>query len=224
VRSTSLALDNHITHIITYFFAVGFVGGFVGFLSGVAIENQLPFFWRLARHLWLYEIRGSSRALQKKETIIYVSALSKVQEDGQLVLYSGQLSNVYVKADGTISYMTLSNAASSILAVPTRIPAEATQVPVKTGHAFSPASLSRGVTWSLQQPKETNPERGLQQDMLFLSGAEINNFYLERYGWQIKKSTRIRAAVQVGREQLKAAGIQDDAPGSSTAGGQPLAV
>lgn len=177
----------HILHVVLYFAAIDTVGWMIGFAFGWAIENQLPFFKRLARHPWLYEIRGPARGNRggraktdrpEFETIIYVSALSKVQQDGQIILYEGQLSNIYVKADGAISYMTLARASSSILALPSR--PKVSDSDDGQGRAFMPETMRRGPEWSLQQSLNLHKSQRHKSDMLFLSGTEVSNFYLER--------------------------------------------
>lgn len=214
LRATSIGLASHVGHILAYFFFVDAAGAAIGLLCGLAIENQFPILSRLARHPWLYEIRGPSRALRKGETVIAVSALSKVQDSGLIILYEGQLSNVYVKADGAISYVTLASAASSVIAIPTRVPVTTSEGASDTGGAYIPARLSRGADWPLQQSADVDKSRRHKSDMLFLSGAEISNFYLERRVWRTDKLTsqERQSLLEEGRKALTKAGINDKTP------------
>jgi hypothetical protein len=213
LRTTSAGLASHVSHIVFYFAFIDLLGLAAGLLCGIAIERQFPILSRLARHPWLYEILGPLRAIRKGETVIMVSALSKVQDSGQVVLYEGQLSNIYVKADGSISYMTLVSAASSIVAIPTRAPVAASTSPAATGTSFTPSTLSRGLDWPLQQSVNVDKSRRNKSDMLFLSGADINNFYLERRVWQRDKMTskERQKLLDRGRKALVDAGIDDQA-------------
>ncbi|MBN3777952.1 hypothetical protein G3O06_10340 [Burkholderia sp. Ac-20345] len=211
VRATSTGIASHVGNIIVYFAFVDAAGVLVGLLVGLAIENQVRVFSRLARHPWLYEIRGPNSSSRAGRTVIAVSALSKVQDSGQVILYEGQLSHIYVKADGAISYVTLVSAASSVVAIPTRVPAAASDSPVSSGTPFTPGAMTRGVDWPLQQNSEVDKSLRHKSDMLFLPGSEINNFYLERRVWESDKLTKIERnkLLEKGRKALADAGISD---------------
>ncbi|WP_143187311.1 hypothetical protein [Burkholderia ubonensis] len=166
-------IRDHLPVILGYFAAIDVAGAALGYLCGVLIENRVPLFRTLARHPWLCEIKPH------KELVV-VFALSKVHNDGQLILYEGQLQKIYVKADGCISYMTLGSAKSSILALPSRTAPASSEHPIPDGTAFIPSTISRGPDWSFQQNSVAGNNFSKGNDILFLSGSEISNFYLER--------------------------------------------
>lgn len=203
-RRAGTELQLHVFHITLYFATIDAAGYGVGVLSGLAIEKQVPWFKTLARHPWLYNISGAGLDLPRGKTFIYVSALSKIQADGQIILYEGNLSNIYVKADGTISYMTLTRASSSVVALPTRPPVSVSER--AEGIPFSPGGIQSGPPWPLQQNTNVHRSERHHSDMLFLTGAEINNFYLERrIVADISKltSARVNELVRIARESYR---------------------
>ncbi|WP_233343592.1 hypothetical protein [Burkholderia cepacia] len=214
LRATSFGLAQHIAHVIVYFACIDVAGVAIGLICGLAIEYQLPLFSRLARHPWLYEIRGPFNSKRKGEAIIAVSALSKIQDNGQVILYEGQLSNIYVKTDGAISYITLTSAMSSVVAIPSRAPMAAGSPADTLGTSFIPAAISRGPDWPLQQSANVDKSQRHKSDMLFLSGAEISNFYLERRFWGDNVTSKEQGRLlERGRQALVAAGINENAAG-----------
>ncbi|WP_321899116.1 hypothetical protein [Paraburkholderia heleia] len=205
---TSADFALHAGHILAYFAAVDIVGLAAGWACGTAIERQWPLFSHLARHVWLYQISGPIRAKRKSETVVVVSALSKVQETGQIIRYEGRLYSIYVKTDGAISYMTLTGGKSSILAMPNRPPLDPAP-PTSTGTTFTPATVTRGPDWPLQQSTNIHRSPKHASDMLFLAGAEIHNFYFERWVWA--GAERQEALLEAGRRELADAGLNDGA-------------
>ncbi len=186
--AAAAGLESHVLHVLVYFALAEASGWFIGLIIGLSIEYQLPLFSRLARHPWLYEIRGPMkyrfkfRGLKTQGTVVQVSALSKVQQDGQIILYEGQLAHVYMKVDGAISYMTLVSARSRILALPTRSPAIPSDKNLD-GTPFTPGVISSGQEWALQQNPNMHKSIHHKSDMLFLAGSEVSNFYFERRIW-----------------------------------------
>ncbi|SAL01984.1 hypothetical protein [Caballeronia ptereochthonis] len=171
VIAIAAGLSAHVGHILGYFLAVNVISLVIGLLIGFAIEFQIgPFAW-LAKHPWLYQIRGRRR-------LVVVSAMSKVDHEGQLLLYEGLLSNVYIKADGAISYMALTSVTSRVMAFPER-PTPCDDQSRKTVSQL-PGTITQGAIWRLKQAPSQSVPRGQKTDILLLPGSEISNFFLER--------------------------------------------
>lgn len=118
------SLNKDVVKIIYYFSACSFFSFILGWTAGYHVGRGI--LGRFTKHAWAISLNNSRNSyFSKDEELKRVTAsiLSKIGGDGYLVLYSGVVSDHYIKSDGIISHMVLRYPEKGILNTKSRTPA-----------------------------------------------------------------------------------------------------
>ena len=92
-----------LTPIILYLFAstlLGFVGGLVAAIGVVSGPLR-----RIALHKWIYDIVDTDR----KRGIVTAFVMTTLVSDSKIIMYKGRVHDIFLDAEGKISYLVLKN-------------------------------------------------------------------------------------------------------------------
>ena len=146
-------LDHNAPWIFLYFLATGLATVLLGFLAGKLIERgHLTSF---TRHRYLFMLERSRK--QKGVDLVRAHVLSRTQNLNTVIIYDGILQDFFAKADGTISYVVLHDASTSVMEIG------------PAGAAHSPARLPLDMGGSVRGP----------QPFLVITSEDIANVYFE---------------------------------------------
>ncbi|HET7061612.1 MAG TPA: hypothetical protein VFI43_05490 [Nitrosospira sp.] len=112
-------LDFYIFWIVLYFLATGAFTGLLGFGAGKLIENgHLRGF---TRHRYLFLLEKGRKS--EESELVRAHVLSRTQNLNTIIFYDGILQDFFAKADGTISYIVLHDANTSVMEITASGPA-----------------------------------------------------------------------------------------------------
>jgi hypothetical protein len=151
-----------------YFLGTAALGFFLGVLAAVGIVSGWLRF--LAKHKWIYDVVDRDR----KGGIVTAFVMTKSVENGNALMYSGRLHDIFLSPEGKVSYVTLKNCSRFFM-------------------SFSGDAPSTGPHQNLFDEK--NPYKRIW-DYLLIDGDNIANILFEPSATTIRASDAGLKALQ----------------------------
>jgi len=104
-HETATQITSRLAHVAYYFLGTATLGFAIGMLVAVGIVSGWLRF--LAKHKWIYDIVDRGR----KGGIVTAFVMTNTVENGNVLMYSGRVHDIFLLPDGKISYVTLKNCA-----------------------------------------------------------------------------------------------------------------
>jgi hypothetical protein len=169
-------VGHRLVAVVVYFMATAAVGFGCGVVVAVGIVNGWLRF--LAKHKWIYDVIDRGR----KGGIVTAFVMTTTVEAGKILMYRGRVHEIFLIADGKISYVILKNCARFYMNFGDDAPTIGRQLEL-----FSGEDSSRRRVW----------------DYLLIEGGNIANILFDPSAETIRVSDEGRKALLKAIEELR---------------------
>lgn len=177
-------IDAYGAHILTYIIGTCVVGTIVGFFYGKLVSKRK--FQRLTKHPWVYDLAPDG--------LTYTHVLTRLQHEGNVLMYKGFLKAFGLRQDGCFSYIILRDATRLYMRLEDKTPITSASAEQKRIGSTTPEEVL--------DPGDGKSRRR-SHSILVIEGEDVANAVFDRLAVQEQKLTTQEFSAIVADEEKK---------------------